>query len=440
MLLKFQWFTFARLSRIFLGLFIVFFSFQIRTLVYGGTLYLSGNFNPYTTFFIYFADLFLLGAFLLWAVSMWRREGKSQFTFGNHIFALIFLLFLGALTLEVLFAQDKLLHLLNVFRFSELFLLYLMLVNRLLRPRTVIFCFLGAMALQAVIAIYQYILQSSLGLRILGEPLASVSTLGVAKIDLAGGKILRAFGTFAHANILGGAMLMALMLTFPYLRKQPWFSIPLILLLSVALLFSFSRSALFGFVAAGFVYFSVIEKKIPFQKIILALSLVLFAIVALGLEHIVWQRLLFEDVQSAQERTVYLDVSKSMILKEPLGVGIGGFTLQMQNYSDLKLAPWLFQPVHNAYFLIANEGGVLAGLLFLALLGYLFYLLVAAFSRSKNNEQKQYFAFYISLLTGIGIISVFDHYFFSLYQGQVLLFLFLGLASGLVEKSDIKEY
>ena len=67
---------------------------------------------------------------------------------------------------------------------------------------------------------------------------------GIAKIDLDGTKIMRAYGTLAHPNILAGYLVTALIFTFHRIRKKEYIAYPVFVLLLSALVLTFSRSAI----------------------------------------------------------------------------------------------------------------------------------------------------------------------------------------------------
>jgi hypothetical protein len=89
----------------------------------------------------------------------------------------------------------------NSFLIFEFFILYLLLIFELVNFKLMIKTFLGAVLFASVLGLFQFILQHSLGLKILGESVVSNSMVGVAKLQLFDFKLLRAYGTFAHPNI-----------------------------------------------------------------------------------------------------------------------------------------------------------------------------------------------------------------------------------------------
>ncbi|MDQ1283774.1 MAG: hypothetical protein QG620_122 [Patescibacteria group bacterium] len=75
---------------------------------------------------------------------------------------------------------------------------------------------------QSIIAIWQFIIQHSVGLFWLKESLISPDVPGVAKIVLNSHKIIRAYGLFPHPNILGGFLLFSIILTLLYKKCSTW--------------------------------------------------------------------------------------------------------------------------------------------------------------------------------------------------------------------------
>jgi len=418
-----------RISQALLAIFLIVFPFQIRTLFYSPAFYFSGNFDFYTSFFLYLGDLLLLLAFLAWGISRARGELQSAFSFGDEKFTALLLLFLLLLAGGILVAEDKLLHLLLTFRLVEFFLFYLLIVNRVLNFRAIIFCFLAGMSFQALTAFFQYLVQGSLGLSFLGEPLANIHTPGVAKLDLPSVKLLRAFGTFPHANLLGGAMAAALVLALFELRKYALVLLPMIFLFATALVFSFSRSAFIALGTGFFVYMALHENKISARKILLAASLLVFLIVIFRLENILLKRFFLMIQLPIAQRALYLGISLQMLLGNLFGLGLGGFTLQMQNFTAQKLLPWLYQPVHDIFLLALNEAGLLAGLVFCSLFIYLFYRLIKLRQNLHISAQKRECALLIALMAVFFTIGLLDHYFWTIFAGQAMLFLLFGMVS-----------
>ncbi len=429
--------TFLKVSRFFLALFLLTFFFQVRSLLYAVPVYQSGEFDFYSSFFLYFSDICFFLAFISWGMSLWKEEGEWHFHLGDDMLSFILLALLLVMIGNIFLVPRTELQFFAMFRFAELLLLYLMVVNRVLRQEQIVFYLLFGLCFQGLLALYQYVLQQSVGLTFLGEASVNTSTLGVAKIDLGNQQILRAFGTLPHANVLGGVMFMGIIYSVALIKKYRWFIAGVLWLLAMGLLFSFSRSAFFALIAAFLVYISIQNSKIVMKYMVLAMSFLLFFIVVFGLENVVVNRLMFEDQASTVERTMYLKIGMDMLYAQPLGVGLGGFTLQMQDYTTTKLTPWLFQPVHNIFLLMADESGLVGGALFLALFCYSFYRLLRIIKHQKTPENRFSVTLLLSMLAGIIVIGIFDHYFVTIYQAQVMLFIYFGFVSSLLSSERL---
>lgn len=428
--------SFYKVARAMLMLFLVTFPFQIRSLIYSEPVFLSGNFNNYTSFFVYFADLPLLGAFLMWGCAHFYGErDDEEINMGYLPLTVLLVLFLVLITISIYFAETKVIGLFISFRFIELFLLYLMIVNGVLSRAEILKYFLIGVVGQSLIAVGQYFKQTSLGLYFLGESHISSVIPGVAKIDFNGAKIVRAYGTFPHPNVLAGVLLVALFWANYYLKKHLWILLAVMIILLMALLLTFSRTVFLALGGALLVYYSMLNRRLPIKMVMLFCSILVFLIVALNLEEIVVERfLMWNDPVSTEDRLEYIDVSKDMLIERPFGVGLAGFTRMMQEYSVQKILPWEMQPVHNVYLLIMNESGVFAGLLFIFTIGFVFLMLVISLRKLKEDEN-QFALVMAAVLSAMMIVFLFDHYFYTLYQGQVMLFIYFALASSLLNSS-----
>jgi O-antigen ligase len=112
----------------------------------------------------------------------------------------------------------------------------------------------------------------------------------------------------------------------------------------------------------------------------------------------------------------------SAIREHPLtGLGIGSFVINLAN-TAVEGAP--IEPVHNVILLATAELGV-AGLILIAIL---FVSVVRSIIRSTSPRAILAGA----LLAGLGIISLFDHYLWTIAPGRTMLGLALGLWAGQV--------
>lgn len=425
-------FGFYWLARALLMFFLVMFPFQIGVLVYNEPFLVTGNFNSYSAFFIYFSDILLISSFLFFAISYFAHEKVIRFSPGDYGFTILLFLFVLSLASTFLYSSGGLGIFFAGFRLFELLLLYFLLSEKILSLKETVFFLLYGVFIQVIIVLMQYISQSSIGLSFLGEPEISSAIPGVAKIDFEGVKMVRPYGTFPHPNVLGGFMMLMLGWVFLLFRTRFSYLFISVILVGAGLIFSFSRSALLAVVTAFFIFFSLNEVKIPWRIIMIFLSSFVFLIVLFNLESLYLYRLFdFFGSSALLERIDYNEVAVNMFLENPFGVGFGQFTNFMQDFSLEKFAPWTMQPVHNVYLLVLAEGGIIAGLLLLSLIVYTFYKLLSYSGKVGGN-----LSFNIHLLTaqffGLVVLFLFDHYFLTLYQGQILLIIFFALVSGVL--------
>jgi len=83
------------------------------------------------------------------------------------------------------------------------------------------------------------------------------------------------------------------------------------------------------------------------------------------------------------------------------------------------LSNWIHQPVHNVYLLISSEVGLLGLIVFLIFL----YQLLKRFKKQNS-------VLFIIVICII-FVSLFDHFFWTLQQGQLMFWLILGLMTHL---------
>ncbi len=421
----------AKISGLFLKLFLLSFPFQIQTLLYK-TDWFSGQFNYFSGFFLNLSEVLLLLALFFYGYNSivgGTFSEKHDQTTKTELFFLAGMAGMIIWTvLSVFWAGDKFLALFFSFRLLELAGLLLLIVKEVI-PRDVLlkYLFWGA-ALQVMIGLGQYLKQGDLGLRILGEPALGGDYLNIAKIDLGGEKILRAYGTFPHANVFGGYMFVCLALLVQKLsRDNVLKNFHFLIIFLVGILISFSRSA---WLAAGiFTALIFLQQvlKINFKQILLALVIGIFILAVFSLDQVILARILNFSLQSWNERLIYSDVARMIIEQNFIfGVGAGNFVATMWSYYPLSLSPWLYQPVHSFFLMIGAETGVLGLFWWLMIFGATIKMVFESMHRLVMN-QKAFGKVWLALFTGLLAIAVFDHYFYTLWQGQVLIFMLLGL-------------
>jgi len=338
----------------------------------------------------------------------------------------------------------------NLFRLLSAISLFL-IAQDLLKQYTVLtyarFILFIDGVLQAIIALVQFITQKSIGFGWLGESVIGKNILGVAKFSFEGEKYIRAYGTFPHPNVLGIFLLFSLSAGLSLLlakkglfknirpRYRFIFYLELLLiLLGIILTYSRTTITLTGLVLLIFAfkqrrwinatYKNYCHKlHIPFFLQTTLAILLVFGTVFVTY-NLLTPRLCLRCAgdNSWQLRQEYQKNAQTIICQHPLfGVGLGKFTSASSKITDYGQRPWELQPVHNLYLLIAAETGLLGLISFLATI--VFYLVKKINLRSLADYPLN--LFFLSLL----LIAFFDHYFWTLPQGQLIFWLALALAT-----------
>lgn len=399
--------------------------FQIDILVFSQNVYFTGFFNPYLSHFLYFSDVLLILSLFFLSLYLYLEKRHRRFVVGDRLLFFSLLLFGFSFLVSLLFSFDVINSLLYFLRFLEFLVVYLVLVNRLIDVRVLVSVFVFGMCFQSFLGIMQYVLQESLGLRVIGEPVVSSVSLGSAKVDIFSETFLRIYGSFSHPNIFAAHLIFALvLLPFSSLYSSlsgRRFSYIAIMLLIIAFLLTFSRSAYLALAFVFITFLLLFKRRGYLLRLVKFISSILILSFFLGFLKVVFLRLVYIDPSSLIERFRYISTSWDMFLAHPFGVGAGNFTLVMQNFDPVRLDPWLFQPVHNIYLLVLNELGVFGLIsLFLVFSAYLRLL----FTRSRRIRMAL-----LSLLISVFVIGFFDHYLISLYQGQFLFWFMFWMAA-----------
>lgn len=423
-----------RIAKWLLLVFVFLFSFNMRSLVWTEPVFFGGNFNPFAAFFLYLNDLVLVasGICFLGGRLLGRNVGAGEVSDGGEehvggslmgasmVLGLIVVMLgsvVGALASGDL-GNLELSYFLWLRMVGFVGFVFL-LVQGFVEKNEVLKVFMASLVVQGLIGIFQYVGQGSVGLGFLGEPMIGADVEGVAKFAVAGKNFVRAYGTFLHANVFGGGMLVGVMIGLWKVKRDPWFYVPCLVILVVGLILSFSRSAWLGGAVAGMVWYALQEGKlrVSFKYLMLVLSLVFLVVVSFGLQSAIWERVFGGGFEASSERVLFFRIAWEMFLEAPFGVGLGHFTLRAQDFVGMHLAPWMQQPVHNVFALIINEIGVVGGVWLVGFVGWIF----AKIMKSPQRD------FFVSLLVGVMTVMLFDHYFWTIYAGQFLIALVMFL-------------
>lgn len=289
-----------------------------------------------------------------------------------------------------------------------------------------IFIFLAGLITQGLIGIQQFHVQHMLGLSYLGEYIAPIGTPGVSTIDYQDLKIIRAYGTLPHPNVLAALLFFGLNLSIFVVSRETsklrfWVSCGTIILV-FGLFFTFSRLAwvltALTFVA-WFVWYYV-KRDLGKLKLLTLIAIVSCGTILLGYSQLIKARSmeLNSNSNSIVLRESYNRMGWELFKSHPIiGVGAGNYIVAMQERFHVE--PWQYQPAHNIFLVVLAELGVVGLFLFL------WILWEALRSLWNIRETILGFSLFITFL-GFLVFSNFDHYFVTIQQGRLALFTLIG--------------
>ena len=275
-------------------------------------------------------------------------------------------------------------------------------------------CFVIGIFFESLLGIAHYLNQGSIGgiLYFFGEREFSQSTPGIANASINGELMLRPYGTFPHPNVLAGYLVIAMAITISNIKYQisnikKTFYFSAFIIGTIALFLTMSRVAILIWILF---LFAKIYSAFKYKFLSL---LTLFGFLSIILLSPLSQRFINVSPmdQSVQLRKELVQISFTMIKRNPLfGVGLNNFLVNTASY---------LQPVHDIYLLIAAQIGIVGLLMFLWFIG-------KTFKKIKNQKSKIKNFKFITLSI-ILILGLFDHYFLTIQQGQLLFSFILGL-------------
>jgi O-antigen ligase len=380
------------------------------------------------------------------------------------VFVLLFAIFINNINpLSVI----KLFKILEIFIFAYLVKIYVNKENY----RQFIFVLSLSMLFQSFLAIAQFFNHGSLNgiFWFFGERNFSSGTPGIANASINGNLILRPYGTLPHPNALAGFLLIGIILLLNFLSMQAqsskfkvqnyrskfkiskqfsnltiqqWFYIGVIVISSLALFLTLSRVAILLLV--GFMLFHFIRRGRPPGRpafiggqtrrfVPTKLTIVIVVISIAIVSYLLFPRfssIFTEDSESFVKRVDQTKIAVQMIKDHPLiGVGLSRYLVELPNY--LKGASFRdYQPAHNVFLLILVEMGIV-GFFLLCTLGLTQIMSrltqIKNMLKNSNGAMEQWSNVFIVFV--VVVISLFDHYFYTIQQGNLMIGLLLGLAN-----------
>lgn len=288
---------------------------------------------------------------------------------------------------------------------------------------------ISAGIVQSLLAMQQFFQQYVPANKWLGLAEHSPEILGQSVIVVNGLRMLRAYGSLPHPNILAGFLVIVLMLLFFWQNRrqsQSYYERFFVLLIGAiifgGLVLTFSRAALLA-LALGIVWIiiSTLKQQDGYGlRVILSLGIVFLTIItfwSFSLGDILVSRLDSNqrlEIISVEQRLGGFQEAQALLTPENLivGLGVGTYVQALvvkfpgRNFYD-------YQPVHSAPVILLIELGLLGALLLIMPLRKISIV-------SANWLQ-------YSLVIPVLVLAIFDHWLVSSYFGLALTFISLGL-------------
>lgn len=459
-----------RLEKVFeYGLYLLVFllPWQTRWIVLPGEL--KQGYWEYGTISLYGTDILLFGLVLLFGVLwLWQRrivnfQSPVQAGSTGRLAAILNIWYLLAVFelvvfISIFFSIDKTV---AFYGYGKILLgisLFALIVKANYEKFKLVYAFLGGLLIQASIGIWQFLSQSSFANKWLGAAAANPADLGISVIETFNKeRWLRAYGTMSHPNILGGMLVMGMLLIiglilarrrnkigtqdtkqvkdkFKILKHSHLFFSCLLniyfLIFLTCLFFTFSRGAWAGLVAGVIIllFLAVIKKDLISQKLILEIiltsSILIFILTSIfsGLVLTRFSKDTRLEVKSNTERVASFKEASGIIKNKWLiGTGIGNYTKVLEKNNPGKPS-YIYQPVHNVYFLVLAELGIIGYISFFTVLLFIFTLAIIRFTNSQYIKTSS-----LAMIIAIFIMFLVDHWFFSFHVGILIFYLILGI-------------
>lgn len=381
---------------------------------------------------LYLTDILMFLVLFFWALTKRKKLLCSVFEFlHSSRFYLIILVIFGCLLFAVNFV-NPFSHILKIVKIIELFFIGLYISKKVsIKQYSVLIIVLSVgVVFESTLAIVQLINKGSLEgiLYLFGERAFNENTPGIAQAIINGKLLLRPYGTLPHPNVLAGYLLVCFFL-ISFNNKIKWFYYLTSILIFEVIFLSFSRSVwLTGsilFFIVGILNIKKLFSLIRNQKIIFVMFPLLFVVFIFLLNPIKdrFYSLKNTDMQTIEKRNNLSNLSVEMFKSSPLiGVGLNNFIPNIPLYAKDNAQIRWYQPVHNIYLLILSEAGVV---------GFVIFILFI-YKTLKKNKNKP-LVFYLALAT-ILLVGLFDHYFITLQQTEILFAVVIGLFWTKIEK------
>jgi len=367
--------------------------------------YVSGVRVDYLAPTLYLTDiLFFVLLALYWSVV------KKNFIHATPTRMAIFLLF----AINVLFAQFSILAAYSVFKFIQIYAVYVLARSMKLTPRFILQAFSAGAVIQLVLTLMQFSSSQSVQgvFYLLGERFMTLTSPGVAKAAFLGREILRPYGTFSHPNSLAGFYVLVYSYALSIKTKSLWRAL-LMGISSLLIFISFSKLAILTYLFITIMYLIFYLLK-PCRLCIIARLTVLVVVAGVFLQT-------QTDPLTFEKRLSLFKQALLVITQRPVfGTGFGHHLFATTEFIN-QYAYFFLQPVHNIFILFMMQAGIILS----GIVGWQLWAVVNA------HWKKIALPLLVIFITGSG-----DHYWLTLQQNMLLM----GTIFGLLDKKSSSAY
>jgi len=401
--------------------------------------YVMGLRVDYLSPTIYLTDILVFLILGTWILDKFKiqnpclagRQAKSKIKIKNSKFIFFLASVFIFLLANCFFAKNQGVAVYRLVKIAEFSLLGFYVAKNDYSLFTIHWSLVLAVIYSSLLAIAQFIKQSSVGgiFWWLGERTFNAGTPGIAKTDFFGHLLLRPYATFPHPNVLAAFVLIAFILSAPFVyQKDKLLFVFYFLISTVTLFISFSQAVwLVGLVVGLLVLGNLkINKWLKGLAWGGAIFLLIFYLIKVPIF-----------MEESFSQRLGLAKNALQLIKQNLfiGVGLNNFIVNLPKFQQGQIL-WL-QPVHNIYLLMVAETGLVGLVIFGWFLFLSYKKLLSCYARylviSNKKRDIEISRYQNSLFIALGAIlalGLFDHYWLTLQQTQLLFAIILGLIWG----------
>lgn len=375
---------------------------------------------------IYLTDLLILSILVLWLIEILVEREKINKNLKKYGRICLYVLsgVVVFIFVNIFFSSHREVNILKWVKIFELGLLSLYIATSNINYKR---WFLKPLILSviffSILALLQFMNQRTLGgiMYYFGEREFNSETPGIALVNVAGRSYMRSYSTFGHPNALAGYLLVVIILVVDSIRRKIYLSKLIYAALGlslVGLLLTFSKTVIVTLFILIVLLFITERMDLSKRKLFSGL-LLLITVLSLS-SPIIYKNVFKLNILISENiinRVELSSLSAELLKSSPIiGIGLNNFITSIPELSTRYSISWWLQPVHNITLLVVTATGLFG------LITFVFVIYKAIINAVKYNGVFAW-ALIAILLTGL-----LDHYWLTLQQNMILMFIVLGLA------------